>query len=93
MQNKMAMSMSYYYLDYNSIKLWKMISDKTRKWENIFPRENNSSRCSLQNVSQVIIKALSINTPMFTATLFTIAKHGNSQDAPLLMNGLRKCGI
>jgi hypothetical protein len=22
-----------------------------------------------------------------------IANHGNSQDAPLLMNGLRKCGI
>jgi hypothetical protein len=33
-------------------------------------------------------------TPMFIAVLlFTILKHGNSQDAPLLMNGLRKCGI
>jgi hypothetical protein len=30
---------------------------------------------------------------MFTAALFTIAKLGNSQDAPLLMNVLRKCGI
>jgi hypothetical protein len=29
---------------------------------------------------------------MFIAALFTIAKL-NSQDAPLLMNGLRKCGI
>jgi len=32
-------------------------------------------------------------TPMFIAALFTIAKYGNSQDALLLMNGLRKCGI
>jgi hypothetical protein len=32
-------------------------------------------------------------TPMFIAALFTIASDGNSQDAPLLMNGLRKCGI
>jgi hypothetical protein len=32
-------------------------------------------------------------TPMFIAALFTIAKFGNSQDAPALMNGLRKCGI
>jgi hypothetical protein len=32
-------------------------------------------------------------TPMFIAALFTIAKYGNNQDAPLLMNGLRKCGI
>jgi hypothetical protein len=31
-------------------------------------------------------------TPMFTAALFTIAKFGNNQDAPLLMNGSRKCG-
>jgi hypothetical protein len=30
---------------------------------------------------------------MFIAALFTIAKLGNSQDAPLLTNGLRKCGI
>jgi hypothetical protein len=30
---------------------------------------------------------------MFIIVLFTIAKSGNSQDAPLLMNGLRKCGI
>jgi hypothetical protein len=29
-------------------------------------------------------------TPMFTETLFTVAKN---QDASLLMNGLRKCGI
>jgi hypothetical protein len=31
--------------------------------------------------------------PVFTAALFTIAKLWNSQDAPVLMNGLRKCGI
>jgi hypothetical protein len=31
--------------------------------------------------------------PMFIAALFTIAKYGNSQDAPLLTNGLRKYGI
>jgi hypothetical protein len=30
---------------------------------------------------------------MFIAALFTIAKYGNSQDAPLSMNGSRKCGI
>jgi hypothetical protein len=30
---------------------------------------------------------------MFTAALLTIAKYGNSQDAPLLTNGTRKCGI
>jgi hypothetical protein len=30
---------------------------------------------------------------MFIAALFTIAKYGNSQDAPLLTNRLRKCGI
>jgi hypothetical protein len=30
---------------------------------------------------------------MFVAALFTIAKYGNSQDAPLLTSGLRKCGI
>jgi hypothetical protein len=32
-------------------------------------------------------------TPMFIAALFTIAKYGNSQVAPLPTNGLRKCGI
>jgi hypothetical protein len=32
-------------------------------------------------------------TPMFIAALFTIASYGNFQDAPLLTNGLRKCGI
>jgi hypothetical protein len=32
-------------------------------------------------------------TPMFIVVLLTIVKLGNSQDAPLLMNGLRKCGI
>jgi hypothetical protein len=32
-------------------------------------------------------------TPMFIAALFTIASYGNSQDAPLLMNGFLKCGI
>jgi hypothetical protein len=32
-------------------------------------------------------------TPMFIAALFTIPSYGNSQDAPLLTNGLRKCGI
>jgi hypothetical protein len=31
-------------------------------------------------------------TPMFIAALFTIANYGNNQDAPLLMNGSRKCG-
>jgi hypothetical protein len=31
-------------------------------------------------------------TPIFTAALFTIASYGNSQDAPLLINGSRKCG-
>jgi hypothetical protein len=29
-------------------------------------------------------------TPTFIAAIFTIAKYGNSQDAPLLMNELRK---
>jgi hypothetical protein len=28
-------------------------------------------------------------TPMFIAVLFTIAKYGNSQDLPLLRNGLK----
>jgi hypothetical protein len=32
-------------------------------------------------------------TPRFDAALFTIAKHRNSQDAPLRANGLRNCGI
>jgi hypothetical protein len=31
-------------------------------------------------------------TPMFIAALFTIAKLWKHQDAPLLMNGSRKCG-
>jgi hypothetical protein len=31
--------------------------------------------------------------PMFIAALFTIAKLWKHQDAPLLMNGSRKCGI
>jgi hypothetical protein len=30
---------------------------------------------------------------MFIAALFTIAKLWKQQDAPLSMNGLRKCGI
>jgi hypothetical protein len=30
---------------------------------------------------------------MFIAALFTIANYGKSHDAPLLTNGLRKCGI
>jgi hypothetical protein len=30
---------------------------------------------------------------MFIAALFTMASYGNSQDAPLLMNGSRKCGF
>jgi hypothetical protein len=30
---------------------------------------------------------------MFTAVLFTKPSYGNNQDAPLLMNGSRKCGI
>jgi hypothetical protein len=30
---------------------------------------------------------------MFIAARFTVAKYGNSQDATLLTNGLRKCGI
>jgi hypothetical protein len=33
-----------------------------------------------------------ICTPMFTAALFTKPSYGNDQDAPLLMNGSRKCG-
>jgi hypothetical protein len=32
-------------------------------------------------------------TPMFIAALFTIPSYGNSQDAPLLMNRKRECGI
>jgi hypothetical protein len=32
-------------------------------------------------------------TPMFIVALFTLAKYGNSQDAPLPTNGLRKCDI
>jgi hypothetical protein len=32
-------------------------------------------------------------TPMFIEVLFTIAKLWKQPDAPLLMNGLRKCGI
>jgi hypothetical protein len=31
--------------------------------------------------------------PMFTAALLTVAKFWKNQDAPLLMNGPRKCGI
>jgi hypothetical protein len=31
--------------------------------------------------------------PTFTALLFTITNYGNSQDAPQLMNALRKYGI
>jgi hypothetical protein len=31
--------------------------------------------------------------PTFIAALFTVAKLRNSQNAPLPMNGLRKCGI
>jgi hypothetical protein len=31
--------------------------------------------------------------PMFIAALFTIANYRNSQDAPSLINELRKCGI
>jgi hypothetical protein len=30
---------------------------------------------------------------MFIAALFTIVKHGNSLDAPLVMDGLRKYSI
>jgi hypothetical protein len=30
---------------------------------------------------------------MFIAALSTIAKYGNSQDAPLQMNKLRKCSV
>jgi hypothetical protein len=30
---------------------------------------------------------------MFIVAVFTIANYGNSQDAPQLTNGLRKCGI
>jgi hypothetical protein len=32
-------------------------------------------------------------TPTFIAPLFTIAKLWKQSSAPLLMNGLRKCGI
>jgi hypothetical protein len=32
-------------------------------------------------------------TPMFIAALFTIAKIWKHQDAPLLTNGLRRCGV
>jgi hypothetical protein len=32
-------------------------------------------------------------TPMFIAVPFTWPSYGNSQDAPLLTNGSRKCGI
>jgi hypothetical protein len=32
-------------------------------------------------------------TPMLIAALFTMIKYGNSQDASLVMNGLRKCSI
>jgi hypothetical protein len=34
-----------------------------------------------------------ICTFMFIVALFTIITYGNSQDAPLLINGLRICGI
>jgi hypothetical protein len=30
---------------------------------------------------------------MFIAVLFTKPSYGNSQDAPVVMNGLKKCGI
>jgi hypothetical protein len=30
---------------------------------------------------------------MFIAALLTMPSYGNSQDAPLLTNGSRKCGI
>jgi hypothetical protein len=32
-------------------------------------------------------------TPMFIVALFTIAKPWKQPNAPLLINGLRKCGI
>jgi hypothetical protein len=32
-------------------------------------------------------------TPMFIAALFTMPSYGKGQDASLLMNGLRKCGM
>jgi hypothetical protein len=32
-------------------------------------------------------------TPLFIAALFTIAKLWKQQNAPVLTNGLRKCGI
>jgi hypothetical protein len=46
----------------------------------IYPKESNTGY------------SRGICTPMFIAVLFTIAKLWNNQDAPLLMNGSRKCG-
>jgi hypothetical protein len=46
----------------------------------IYPKESNTGYSS------------GTCTPMFIAALFTIAKLLNNQDAPLLMNGSRKCG-
>jgi hypothetical protein len=45
----------------------------------IYPKECNTSYSK------------GICTPMFIALLFT--SYGNNKDAPLLMNGSRKCGI
>jgi hypothetical protein len=47
----------------------------------IYPKESES------------VYSRSTCTPMFIAALFTIASYRNRQDASLLMNGLRKCGI
>jgi hypothetical protein len=34
-----------------------------------------------------------ISTPLFIAALFTKLSYDSGQDAPLLINGLTKCGI
>lgn len=39
--------MTYKCLDYYSVKQWEAISSEAGKWEYIFSRENNSSRCSI----------------------------------------------
>jgi hypothetical protein len=70
----------------NSIRAPKRLGtelscDPTKQFLGIYPKEcksdDNKGTC----------------TPMFIAALFIIVSYSNSQDAPLLKNGLRKCGI
>jgi hypothetical protein len=50
-------------------------------------QQSHSWGYTQSNATQVTTEALA------HPGLFTITSYGNSQDAPLLTNGLRKCGI